>query len=103
MMQNVAYAMGSGAGGAASGGSGMIGFLPIIIIFFIFYVLLIRPQQKKEQQRLKMIAEIKKGDRILTQGGIYGTVFEVKENKVILEVSERVKITLTKNAVSQRL
>ena len=102
-MQNVAYAMGGGAGGATSGGSGMVGFLPIIIIFFIFYVLLIRPQQKKEQQRLKMISEIKKGDRVLTQGGIYGTVFDIKENKVILEVSERARITITKNAVSQRL
>ena len=103
MMLSIAYAMGIGEGGPTSGGSGMIGFLPIIIIFVIFYVLLIRPQQKKEQQRLKMISELKKGERVVTQGGIYGTVVDVKENKIILEVSERVKIAFTKNAVSQRL
>jgi len=102
-MLGIAYAMGIGEGGPNPGGSGMIGFLPIIIIFVIFYVILIRPQQKKEQQRLKMISELKKGDRVVTQGGIYGTVVDVKENKIILEVSERVKMAFIKNAISQRL
>ena len=97
------FAMGGGAGGPAPGGSGMIQFLPIIAIFAIFYLLLIRPQQKKEQDRLKMISQLKKGDRVFTQGGICGTVVEVKDNKVILEVSDRVRITFLKNAISQRL
>ncbi len=102
-MREVAYAMGAGAGGPSPGGSGMMGFLPIIIIFVIFYMLLIRPQQKKEQQRQKMIAELKRGDRIVTQGGIYGTVADIKDSKVVVEVSERVKITFSKSAISHRL
>lgn len=102
-MLNVAYAMGTGPGGVNSSNSGIVGFLPIIIIFFIFYILLIRPQQKKEQERLKMISALKKGDQVVTQGGIYGTVADLKENKIVLEVSERVKITFSKNAISHKV
>lgn len=102
MTQNIAYAIGMGEGGPTSGGTGMLSIFPLMLILFIFYILLIRPQQKKERERLKMLAELKRGDRVVTQGGIYGTVVEVKENKVVLEVSERTKLTLAKNAISHK-
>lgn len=75
-------------------------FLPIIFIFGIFYLLLIRPQQKKQKDHDKMISELKKNDEVVTNGGIHGTVVNVKESTLILKIDENVKIEMNKNAVA---
>lgn len=96
-MINTAYAMGQTGGGQASG---MAGFLPIIILFAIFYFLLIRPQQKKAKAHREMIASLKKGARIITSGGIYGTIKSLDDTSVGLEIAENVKIKVTRGNVA---
>ena len=70
------------------------------MIFAIFYFLLIRPQKRKQKEHEKMLANIKKNDEVITIGGIYGTVINVKDASVILRVDDNVKIEFQKNAIS---
>lgn len=73
---------------------------PFLVIFFIFYFLLIRPQQKKEKERQKMIAGVKKDDQVITSGGIYGTVVNVRADSVELRIDDNTKVQLAKNAIT---
>ncbi|MEE4603566.1 MAG: preprotein translocase subunit YajC, partial [Desulfobacteraceae bacterium] len=73
-MTGIAYAMGQGGAAAGGGAGGFGGLIPIILMFVIFYFLLIRPQQKRNKEHKEMISNLKKGDRIITSGGIYGRV-----------------------------
>ncbi|MGE4518791.1 MAG: preprotein translocase subunit YajC [Desulfobacteraceae bacterium] len=92
------YAMADGAGaGGAQGGLGA--FVPLIIMFVIFYFLLIRPQQKKAKQHREMIGNLKKGDRVITSGGLYGTISSLDDTSVTLEVAEQVKIKLVRGNI----
>lgn len=95
-----AFAMGQAGGQGGQAGGGLAGFLPIIILFVIFYFLLIRPQQKKAKEHREMIAALKKGDRIITSGGIYGTIVNLDETKIGLEIAEKVKIKITRGNVA---
>ena len=100
---DIAYAMGpTSPGGAGQGGAGgLLGsLLPLILIFVIFYFLLIRPQQKKAKEQKNMIDNLKKGDKIVTSGGIYGVIEAVGTNTVTLKVGENVKIKLGKPYVA---
>lgn len=98
-MISTAYAMGpTGAQGGQAGG--IMGFLPIIILFAIFYFLLIRPQQKKAKEHQEMIANLKKGMRIVTSGGIYGTIQSIDDTTIGLEIAEKVKIKISRGNVS---
>lgn len=99
-MINTAYAMGQAAapGGGAAGGFGA--FIPIILMFVIFYFLLIRPQQKKAKQHQEMIANLKKGDRVITSGGIHGQITALDENTVTLEIAEKVRIKVTRSTLA---
>ena len=91
----------SGAGaGAETGPSIFQSFIFIILIFAIFYFLMIRPQQKKQKEHQQMIASLRKGDRVVTNGGIYGVISDVKDHVVVLKISENVKIELVKNAIA---
>ena len=91
--------------GAAGGGDpaqGLISFMPLIIIFVIFYFLLIRPQKKKQQEHGQMLENLKRGDKVITTGGIYGTI-ESKDDtngRFQLKIANQVKITVTKSAVA---
>ena len=76
------------------------GFFPLIIIFVIFYFFLIRPQQKKAKEQQSMINALKKDDRIITSGGIYGTVSAVKGDVLEVKIAENVKVNIAKTAVS---
>jgi preprotein translocase subunit YajC len=87
-------------GGGGGGTGGLIGLWPIVLIFVIFYFLLIRPQQKKQKDHQKMLGSIKKGDRVVTSGGVYGTVVGVKDNVVVLKIAENVKVEFAKSAIS---
>ena len=84
------------AGGQAGQAGGLAGFLPIIILFAIFYFLLIRPQQKKAKEHKQMIDNLKKGSRIITSGGIYGTIVSLDDTTIGLEIAEKVKIKISR-------
>jgi preprotein translocase subunit YajC len=88
-------------GEEGGGGSPLSGLWMIALIFVIFYFLLIRPQQKKQKQHQNMLESIKKGDRVVTSGGVYGTVVGVKDNIVVLRVAEDVKMEFAKGSISQ--
>ena len=88
--------------GAAGSGAGMFGgmLLPLLLIFVIFYFFMIMPQQKKQKKLNAFRDNLKNGDKVVTIGGIYGRVREVKDNTVILEVADGVRIKFDKSAIS---
>ncbi|MBU1584037.1 MAG: preprotein translocase subunit YajC [Proteobacteria bacterium] len=88
------------AGGQAGQAGGIAGFLPIIILFAIFYFLLIRPQQKKAKEHKEMISNLKKGARIVTSGGIFGTIQSIDDATIGLEIAEKVKIKISRGNVA---
>ncbi|MFQ6070896.1 MAG: preprotein translocase subunit YajC [Candidatus Aminicenantales bacterium] len=85
---------------AARGGSPLQALIPFILIFVIFYLLFIMPQRKKQKKHQEMVGQLKPGDKIVTTGGIYGTIMGVKKDRFELKVSSNVKIEITKNAVA---
>lgn len=93
----------SGAPGAAAGtaaGAGMISFLPLILIFLIMYFLMIRPQNKKQKETQKMLEALKKGDKVITIGGIHGTVSNVKDDSVTIKVDDNCHIEFNRSAIA---
>jgi preprotein translocase subunit YajC len=98
MFISPAFAQGA-AGGA---GGGIMSFLPIILIFVVFYFLLIRPQQKRAKTHREMLGAIRRGDRIVTGGGIMGTVTKVlNDSELAVEIAEGVKIKVQRALVAQ--
>ncbi|EJW17085.1 preprotein translocase subunit YajC [Paenibacillus alvei] len=89
--------------GAEAGGTG--GFLqmllPFVLMFAVFYFLLIRPQQKKQKQRNSMLSALKKGDKIVTIGGLHGTIVEITDDTIVLRVNDVTKMTFDRSAISQ--
>ncbi|MBI5629420.1 MAG: preprotein translocase subunit YajC [Elusimicrobia bacterium] len=81
----------------------IISLFPIAAIFLIFYFLLIRPQQKQQKAHQKMLEGLKKGDRILTTGGLYGAIVGLKGNDLEVRFSETVKLTVARSAVASLL
>ena len=94
---------GSGQGGEGGNPLGM--FLPMILIFGIMYLLIFRPQAKRQKEHKRMLEEVKKGDKILTAGGIYGTVEGLveKEGAIIIKVDDNVKLKITRSSVAKKL
>ena len=87
--------------GGAEGGNPLFSFLPIILMFLVFYFLLIRPQTKKQKEIEKMRSELKKGDHIITNGGIHGTIEGMKDNDILLiKTATDTKLHVSKSAVS---
>jgi preprotein translocase subunit YajC len=79
---------------------GLSSFIPIILIFVIMYFLLIRPQQKKIKEHKMMVEAIRRGDQVLTQGGIIGKITKVKEGEEVeVEIASNVKVTIIKSTV----
>ena len=89
--------------GAAAGGSMVTTLITFGVIILIFYFLIIRPQRKRDKEAKAMLAAIKKGDKIVTIGGIRGTVAVVKESTVIVKVDDNTRIEFSKNAISSVL
>ncbi|ACB85362.1 preprotein translocase subunit YajC [Natranaerobius thermophilus] len=71
-------------------------FLPLIILIAIFYFLLIRPQQKQQRERQEMLDNLKKNDKVITIGGIHGTIKDIKEDQLTLKIAENLSITMSK-------
>ncbi len=86
----------------AQGIAGILSFAPFILIFFVFYFLIIRPQKKRQQETVLMIEQLKKGDEVVTSGGIIGTISSLKDKRLVLKISENAKIELLKSAVVQK-
>ena len=98
-MIEIAYAMGTGGG--QSGQSGGFGaFVPLILMFVIFYFLLIRPQQKKQKQHKQMISDLRKGDRIITSGGLYGRITGLTDTVITVEIAEKVRVKVARGNIS---
>ncbi|MCD6220404.1 preprotein translocase subunit YajC [Candidatus Calescamantes bacterium] len=98
---NLAYGMAQG--GTTGGGGGIVSLLPLVFIFFIFYFLLILPQRKKEKEHQRMLQSLQKGDKVVTTGGIYGTVVNIKDKSVVLKVDDNTRIEFTKSSISGKI
>ncbi len=75
-------------------------FLPLILIFAVFYFLIMRPQAKKQKELQRMLGELKKGDDVVTSGGIIGRVTGVKDTELVLQVQEGVRIRVLRSAIT---
>lgn len=93
--------MGSGQSGKGGGLQGMLMlFVPLLLIWWF---LLIRPQQKREKDRKKMMGDLKKGEDVITIGGMYGKIVQVKEDRVILKISDKTEVEFSKSAISGKV
>ncbi|MEI7025273.1 preprotein translocase subunit YajC [Paenibacillus sp. y28] len=85
----------------AAGGLGAIGtFLPIILMFAVLYFLMIRPQQKRSKERNTMLGALKKNDKVVTIGGLHGTIVEITDDIVVLKVNDATKLTFDRSSIS---
>jgi preprotein translocase subunit YajC len=101
-MLGLAFAMGSPAGGASAGGmmSQFQGMIPLVFMFAIFYFLLIRPQQKKAKEHRALLEALKKGDLVVTAGGMHGKVSALDDQVVTLEIAPGVNVKINKGFVA---
>ena len=84
----------------APGGGSLLSFLPMVLLFVAMYFLMIAPQRKKQKAHEKMLSELGSGDEIVTTGGIYGTITNVKEDRFVVRIAENTKIEVGKAFVS---
>ena len=89
-----AYAQDAGATG------GLMSFLPLIVIFAVFYFMLIRPQMKRAKEHKQLVAQLGKGDEVITNGGLLGKITDVSESFVTLELADNLQIKLQRSAVA---
>jgi len=99
-MNFLAYAMGGGGGGAGGQGGGLGAFLPLILMFAIFYFLLIRPQQKKAKQHKLLLSALKKGDRVVSSGGLHGVVTGLTDDVVTMEVAPKIRVKVSRGSIA---
>ena len=96
-MIGVAYAQGTAAGPA---GGGFAQFIPLILIFIVFYFLLIRPQQKKAKEQQDFLSNLKRGDKVMTGGGIHGQITGLTDSAVTLEIADGVRIKVHRGYIA---
>jgi preprotein translocase subunit YajC len=101
-MMPISPAFAQGAGGAPPGFD-LISLLPLVLIFVVFYFLLIRPQKKKMKVHREMVASLKRGDKVLTSGGIIGTVVKVEEGEALVEIAKDVRVRVARGTISDVL
>lgn len=82
------------------GGNLLYTLAPFILMFAIFYFLLIRPQQKKQRQRGSMLNALKKGDKVVTVGGLHGTIAEISDDTVVIKVNDVTKLTFDRSSIN---
>ena len=94
-MVSIAYA----ANGAAPAGGGIASFIPLILIFVIFYFLLIRPQQKKTKEHQVFLSNLKKGDGVVTTGGLHGEITGLTDTVVTLEIADNIRVKVSRQHI----
>ena len=99
-MTGVAYAAAPAAGGGAGG---IASFIPLILIFAVFYFMLIRPQQKQAKLQQQFLNDLKTGNKVVTKGGIHGTITGLTDTVVTLEIADNVKIKVSRSAIGSPL
>lgn len=87
-------------GGEAAGGSPLGMMMPLLLVLAVFYFIVILPAKKQQKKKEAMISALKKGDRVVTSGGIHGTVAAVENDEVLVKVAENVKLRVSKSAVA---
>ena len=100
VMQSVAWAQGIGGGGNSSSGT-LLSLIPFVLIFVIFYFLLILPQQKRQKQQKALLAALKKGDKVITASGIWGTVTNLGKETVTLQIGDSTKIRIQREHIAR--
>ena len=101
LMNTLFVLLQSGAAAQPAGGSSASFWVMIILLFVVMWAFMIRPQRKQQKELEKFRSELKKGDKIVTAGGIYGTVDEVTEKTVLIKVDSDVKIRVDKNSIAR--
>lgn len=103
LMESIAWAQGTGGGGsaAAGGAGGVLSLVPFLLIFIIFYFLLIRPQQQKQKQQRALLDALKKGDKVVTTSGIWGTITNLGKETVTLQIADNTKIKMQRDNISR--
>lgn len=97
----VAHAMGGlGGGSAEQAGGGFAAFVPLLLMVGIFYFLLIRPQQKKQKEHRTMLAGLKKGDTVITQGGLHGRVTGLTDTVATIEIADKVRVKIQRGYIA---
>ena len=100
-MLDVVFAMAPPPEGADGGGGGFLTLLPpMIMMFAIFYFILIRPQQKKQKEVQKLLDDLKEGDNVVTLSGIHGSIKKIKDDTVMLQIAENVKIKINRTSIA---
>ena len=97
MFVTPAYAQ---AAGGAGGAAGLASFLPLVLIFVIMYFLMIRPQQKRMKEHRAMVEALKKGDEVVTQGGLVGKITAVRDGELEVEIAAGVKVRVIRSTVT---
>lgn len=100
LMESSAWAQGLGGGGGSGAGT-ILSFVPFVLIFIIFYFLLILPQQKKQKQQKALLEALKKGDKVITASGIWGTVTNLGKETVTLQIADNTKIKIQRDFISR--
>ncbi len=90
---------GAPAGGPAAQGNFMTALLPFVLVFVIFYLLIIMPQRKKQKKHQEMVENLKPGARVITTGGIFGTVMGIQKDRIEVRIAPNTKIEITKSAI----
>lgn len=85
--------------GSTGGSNPLVTFLPLILVFVVFYFFMIRPQMKKQKEMNNYRTSLKRGDKVVTTGGLYGRVYEVKDNYILLDVGGDIKLKVDKSAL----
>ncbi len=102
MLISTAYAQGTG--GMFDSSSAMVQFLPLVLIFVVFYFLLIRPQQRKQKEHRSMLTALRRGDRVITGGGILGTVNKVvSDEEVTVDIANNVQVRVLRSTITSVL
>jgi len=99
-MISEAYALGTNPAAGGQGGSQYMSIIMLVAIVGIFYFLMIRPQQKRAKEHKNFLANLKKGDKIITSGGLYGTITGITDDSITIEIAEKVRVKVEKGTVA---
>ena len=100
VLESVAWAQSAGGGGGGVSGT-LMSLVPFVLIFVLFYFLLILPQQKKQKQQKGMLEALKKGDKVITSSGIWGTVTNMGKDTVTLQIADNTKLKIQREYIAR--